>query len=168
MSTDPEFWLSGPVEGVPALLQPVAHALLQVNREIQELMEDFPENCLWDRPGGVASAAFHLEHIPGVIDRLNTYAEGNLLNEIQMEYLKQEGFEHKDKSKEVLCKKLEVKIKETINWIKTIDPGSLTEARYVGRKKIPTSLIGLLFHSAEHSMRHTGQLLVTAKILKES
>src|SRR5690606_2747784 len=168
MSTDPEFWLSGPVEGVPALLQPVAHALLQVNREIQEIMEDFPENRLWERPGGVASAAFHLEHIPGVIDRLKTYAEGNLLNEIQMEYLKQEGFERKDKTKEVLCKKLEVKIKETINWIKTIDPGSLTEARYVGRKKIPTSLIGLLFHSAEHSMRHTRQLLVTAKILKES
>ena len=67
MSNKKEVWLRGPVENIPALLQPVAHALLQAN-EAQVIMENFPEKHLWQRPAGVASPAFHLQHLTGVLD----------------------------------------------------------------------------------------------------
>ena len=67
-----EYWMSGPVDNIPALLQPVAHALLQANLEINHLMQDFPEEKLWEKPAGVASPGFHLQHLTGVLDRLFT------------------------------------------------------------------------------------------------
>ena len=85
-----EVWLRGPVDGIPATLQPVAHALLQAREEVNTLMEGFPEALLWEKPAGVASPGFHLQHIAGVIDRLFTYAKGNMLNAGQLQYLKQE------------------------------------------------------------------------------
>ena len=57
---------------------------------------------------------------------------------------------------------------EAIEKLKTI-PGNLVfETRWVGRKRIPSNVLGLLFHAAEHMQRHTGQLLVTAKVLRNS
>jgi hypothetical protein len=76
----PEAWLRGPVEGVPPLLQPVAHALLQAAEEVDALLDDFPEERLWERPAGAASAGFHLQHLRGVVDRLFTYARGEALS----------------------------------------------------------------------------------------
>jgi len=68
----PEVWLRGPIVNIPALLQPVAHALLQSGEEAEEIMREFPENKLWLRPAGVASVGFHLKHLTGVLDRLFT------------------------------------------------------------------------------------------------
>ena len=87
----PEVWLRGPLPDVPALLQPVAHALLQAREEIYELMKDFPEILLWERPAGVASVGFHLQHLTGVLDRLFTYAQGHALSAAQLQYLAAEG-----------------------------------------------------------------------------
>src|SRR4051794_7799595 len=87
----PEVWLRGPLPGVPALLQPVAHALLQAREEVEAVMRDFPEHQLWTRPAGVASVGFHLQHLAGVLDRLFTYAQGHSLNEIQLAALAAEG-----------------------------------------------------------------------------
>jgi len=86
-----EYWLSGPVENIPSLLQPVAHALLQAREEVRESVKDFPQSLLWHRPGGAASVGFHLQHLTGVLDRLFTYARGEHLNHQQLEYLKAEG-----------------------------------------------------------------------------
>jgi hypothetical protein len=72
----PEVWLRGPVENIPSLLQPVAHALLQAREEVSELLENFPNELLWEKPAGVASTGFHLQHLSGVLDRLFTYARG--------------------------------------------------------------------------------------------
>ena len=83
----PEHWLRGPVDGIPAVLQPVAHALLQSRDEVEALMDDFPEEYLWTRPGGVASVGFHLQHLRGVVDRLFTYAQGEGLSTTQMKEL---------------------------------------------------------------------------------
>src|SRR5690606_26794190 len=85
-----EVWLHGPVNDIPALLQPVAHALLQAREEVNTLMENFPETLLWEKPAGVASPGFHLQHMKGVINRLLTYAKGEMLNADQLQYLKQE------------------------------------------------------------------------------
>lgn len=169
MESRKEFWQRGPIENVPALLQPVAHALLEVGEEVQIIMEGFPENLLWKKPAGVASPAFHLQHINGVIDRLFTYARKELLSKEQMHSLSLEGGEQNNSlSMQQMISSLNERISLAVEELKTIDVETLSEARGVGRKQIPTTLIGLYFHAAEHSMRHLGQLLVTVKILKSS
>src|SRR4051812_26573221 len=87
----PEVWLRGPLPDVPAFLQPVAHALLQAREEVIAEMARFPENQLWQRPAGVASVGFHLQHLTGVLDRLFTYAQGKGLDEDQAKSLAAEG-----------------------------------------------------------------------------
>ena len=164
----PEVWLRGPLEDVPGLLQPVAHALLQAKEEIEKLMQDFDASLLWKRPDGVASVAFHLQHIVGVQDRLFTYAKGEMASAQQLEYLKNEGKENDAVSINILLENIDHQTRKSIEQLKQTGINTLTEVRYVGRKKIPTTVMGLLFHSAEHTMRHTGQLLVTVKILTSS
>src|ERR1700742_1748879 len=89
----PEVWLRGPLEGIPPLLQPVAHALLQAREEVNAMMANFPEIFLWVKPGGMASPAFHLQHLTGILDRLFTYARGESLDTSQLTYLANEGKE---------------------------------------------------------------------------
>ena len=86
-----EVWLRGPVPGIPSLLQPIAHTLLQAREEVTALVEGFPEEWLWHRPAGVASPGFHLQHLAGVLDRLLTYARGQALGPQQLEELAMEG-----------------------------------------------------------------------------
>jgi uncharacterized damage-inducible protein DinB len=165
MENNTEAWLRGPIDGVPLLLQPVAHALTQANDEIQTIMMDFPEDKLWEQPADVASVAFHLQHIPGVLDRLFSYSQGLPITNAQLKYLSEEGLENASIKKDLLLADLSEKIKRSIEYLRTLDPQSLTHERTVGRKKLPSTVLGLLFHAAEHTMRHTGQLLVTARFL---
>src|SRR5690606_7848904 len=88
-----EVWMRGPIPGVPPLLQPVAHALLQAEEEVSRHMDGFDDAYLWVRPAGRASVGFHLQHITGVVDRLFTYALAKPLSEQQFEYLRAEGQE---------------------------------------------------------------------------
>jgi uncharacterized damage-inducible protein DinB len=166
-NTTEEYWLQGPVAGVPALLQPVAHALLQANDEINEVLEEFDEEELWTTPAGVASVGFHLQHIAGVLDRLFTYARGQSLSRLQLKYLSEEGLENEETKLAALLDQLDAQIQRSIDTLKTIDPSSLTDVRTVGRKQLPSTVLGLLFHAAEHTMRHSGQLHVTARIMYE-
>ena len=161
-----EFWLSGPIPNIPSLLQPVAHAILQARREIEEALAAFPSTALWEQPKGVASVGFHLRHIPGVLDRLFTYARGEQLNEQQLNYLKQESVPDITITTEGLLKRLSEQVDASLQQLKGTDPATIIEARGVGRKQIPSNVIGLLFHAAEHTMRHTGQLLVTVRMLE--
>ena len=161
----PEVWMRGPVEGIPALQQPVAHTLLQAQEEIHALMENFPEVLLWQQPAGVASAGFHLQHITGVLDRLFTYAAGQALSAAQLSYLAEEGKPATGVTVHSLLTALDTQVAAAIAILKVTDESSLTDFRGVGRKQLPSTVIGLLFHAAEHTMRHTGQLLVTVKTL---
>jgi uncharacterized damage-inducible protein DinB len=162
----PEVWLRGSLAGIPALVQPVAHALLQAKEEIHEMMNDFPVDLLWQRPAGIASPAFHLQHIAGVLDRLFTYAAGQQLTAQQLGYLKAEGLQAEGINVPLLLNKLDEQIASSIEVLKTIDETRLTEPRGVGRMQLPSTVLGLLFHAAEHTMRHTGQLNVTVRFLK--
>ncbi len=162
-----EYWLNGPIENIPSLLQPVAHALLQSRDEIKEALNGFSEKLIWQKPGGSASVAFHVQHIPGVIDRLFTYAKGEELNQHQLEYLSMEGKERENIKMETLISRLDVQVDKAIEQLRYTNESLLLEYRGVGRKKIPSNVIGLLFHAAEHVQRHTGQLLVTAKVLSK-
>jgi uncharacterized damage-inducible protein DinB len=162
-----EYWLRGPVEDVPAMLQPAAHTLLQARDEVQRALIDFPVDKLWAKPASVASVGFHLQHLAGVIDRLFTYAKEEALNQEQLDYLLTEGKRTDSITIADLLQHFNEKVDSAIMQIKKTNPGELDQPRTVGRKKIPTTLIGLIFHAAEHVMRHTGQLLVTAAVLKD-
>lgn len=165
MSNKKEVWLRGEViDGLSAYLQPVANAILQAGEEIEKLMKDFPEVKLWEMLDGLATPGFHLKHITGVLDRLLTYAEGNLLSDKQLEYLKSE--KEADKSLMELMSALQSQIEKTIDRLKKLSDADLTAFRGVGRQQLPSTVIGLCFHAAEHTMRHTGQLLVTVTGLK--
>jgi uncharacterized damage-inducible protein DinB len=161
-----EVWQRGPIEGVPGLLQPVAHALLQVKEETAEHVAGLEDSLLWEKPAGAASIAFHLKHIAGVIDRLFTYAKGEKLSTHQLEYLAGEAQATVDVTSQQLMQNLSHQIDQAIEQLKHTDVNSLLEHRALGRKQIPTNVIGLLFHAAEHAQRHLGQMIVTIKVLK--
>ncbi|MES1223107.1 MAG: DinB family protein [Bacteroidota bacterium] len=160
-----EVWLRGPVDGVPALLQPAAHAILQAREEINAFMKNFPDALLWEKPAGMASAGFHLQHISGILDRLFTYARDEQLSADQLKYLSSEGKTQETVTTNQLIEKLNDQVDIAISHLQNTNSQTLTEQRVVGRKQIPSTVIGLLFHAAEHTQRHTGQLLVTAKII---
>jgi uncharacterized damage-inducible protein DinB len=160
----PEVWLRGPVENIPSLLQPVAHAILQAREEVNALMKNFPEEKLWEKPSNVASVGFHLLHLRGVLERLFTYAKGNLLSEQQLNELKQETQPH-DVTVEQLVKNFDEQVDKALKQLSETPENTLLDKRVVGRAQLPSNVLGLLFHAAEHTMRHTGQLLVTARIL---
>ena len=160
-----EFWLRGPLPGITTVLQPVAHAILQAQMEVQQALLHFPEAKLWHKPSRVASVAFHLQHLAGVLDRLFTYARGEQLSEWQLNALQKEGTENNDIRLADLVERFNSQVELSINQLKNTTEGSLTEARVVGRKQILSTVLGLLFHAAEHTQRHTGQLLVTARIM---
>ena len=167
MISKTEVWQRGPIENIPALLQPVAHALLQAREEVGEIMNGFPENLLWEKPAGAASPGFHLQHITGVLDRLFTYARNESLTNGQAYTLSVEG--DKDKTTQSMFQLIELfnnQVSISIDELSKTNVETLTDVRTVGRKKIPSTLIGLYFHAAEHTMRHIGQLLVTVKCLK--
>ncbi len=161
----PEVWLRGPLPDMPALLQPVAHALLQARDEINGAMTDFPDTLLWQRPAGVASVGFHLQHLTGVLDRLLTYAQSESLTSDQLSYLQAEG-KPCNVSVAELVSQFSIQVDQTLAQLRTTPEASLTEFRGVGRAGLPSTVIGLLVHAAEHTTRHVGQLLVTARIVR--
>ena len=169
-----EVWLRGPLPGVPALLQPVAHALLQAREEVIALTRDFPSELLRERPTSsnenqpVASAGFHLQHLAGVLDRMCTYARGESLSFIQFNDLSMESQPVLGSflTTDMLVQRFSEQVDKTIEQLKNTNPNTLTEPRTVGRAQLPTTVIGLYVHAAEHTMRHVGQLSVTVRLVK--
>jgi uncharacterized damage-inducible protein DinB len=163
-----EWWQRGPVEGVPALLQPVAHILLQVRESVNELVDGLTEAQWNARPAGVASAAFHVRHMAGVIDRLFTYARGESLSEAQFAAIRAEGAPLAAADVPVALAALDARVEAALAELRTIDVATLTAFRAVGRAKLPSTVIGCLVHGAEHAMRHVGQLSVTTRIARSA
>jgi uncharacterized damage-inducible protein DinB len=161
----PEAWLEGPVAGVPGTLQPVAHALVQARREVRALLEGFPEARLWERPAGLASVGFHLQHLTGVLDRLTSYARGAALDDGQRAALAAEGTSAPALRTAALVDAFDAQVERAIAQLRATDPATLLEPRTVGRQQLPSTVLGLLVHAAEHTMRHVGQLLVTARVV---
>lgn len=163
-----EVWMRGPIAGLDPLLQPVAHAILQAREEVNLMMIDFPNELIWEKPSGVASVAFHLQHLSGVLDRLFTYANNQLLNEDQLELLALESDDTQYLTVKGLLTRFNNQVNKALTQLKNMDEKTLLEPRGIGRKQIPTNLLGLVFHAAEHTQRHVGQLFVTVRILKKS
>ena len=162
-----EVWQRGPIEDIPLLLQPIAHALLQAREELNKLLINFPDNLLWEKPAGVASPSFHLQHLSGVLDRVFTYARNEKLTPEQLTRLQEEDeIFLKNLYVPELITRFNLQVDKALLQLKNTDENTLTEARGVGRKLIPSTVIGLLVHAAEHTMRHLGQLIVTVRVIK--
>jgi uncharacterized damage-inducible protein DinB len=164
-----EVWQRGPVDGVPALLMPVAHALLQSVEDLERVCGDVPAERLWEEPAGAASLAFHLQHVAGATDRLFTYARGERLTEAQLAALAAEARTPQPlPDAAMLLARVKEAVDRALRQLRHTAPESLLEARAIGRAGLPTTTIGLLFHAAEHAMRHVGQAIVTARFVDRS
>lgn len=162
-----EAWLSGPVEGVPTTLGPAAHSLLDALAEAETAVADLPPPTLTMRPGGAASIEFHLRHAAGAIDRLLTYASGGALTAAQRAALAIEG-DPRDPAPtaEELLGELRSAVDAALFVYRDTSENSLEQPRQVGRARLPSTVRGLLYHAAEHTRRHTGQAVTTARVLR--
>jgi uncharacterized damage-inducible protein DinB len=131
-------------------------------------MENFPDSELWHQPASVASVGFHLQHLTGVLSRLFTYARGEMLSEQQLEALQTEGKSFEGCTVPLLLRKFHDQVETCLQQLRQTDERMLNEVRRVGRKQIPSTVLGLLVHAAEHTQRHAGQLYVTMRVVKAS
>ncbi len=162
----PEPWLRGPVVGVPALLQPAAHAFIQAQEDVERAVAALRPDELWLEPGGAASVGFHLAHLSGATDRLLTYARGERLSDAQKRKLAAERPEPGSRpALDALLAEWRATVADAIRQLAAVTEHTLLDARFVGRAQLPSNVLGLVFHAAEHASRHTGQVVTTCKIV---
>jgi uncharacterized damage-inducible protein DinB len=167
MTIPAEVWLRGPVEGVLPLLQPAAHTILQVGEDVLPVVADLPAELLWARPGGAAAIGFHLIHLPGSLDRLLTYSRGAALSPDQFASLASERTVYEDRpALPWLVARFAAGLDAAVAYLRTVPEGSLLTPREVGRKRLPSTTLGLIFHAAEHSSRHAGQIVTMAQVVR--
>lgn len=166
MSERPEVWLRGPLVDVPAMLQPVAHSLMQSTEEVRHHLREATRNDLWTEPGDAPSAGFHLQHASGSLDRLFTYARGEQLSRAQLDALARESALAGDGTVDELVIKFIAAVERALAQLRETDVTTLLDAREVGRGRLPSTVLGLLVHAAEHTQRHVGQLTTTIKIVQ--
>jgi hypothetical protein len=165
--SEPEPWLRGPVPDIAPLLQPVAHALLQALEDIRRAVSPLAHDQLWARPGGAAPVGFHVRHAAGSLDRLFTYARGEMLSKTQLATLKAETAPEAqgNATGDELVAALQAQVERALAQLRATPVDRLSEPREVGRARLPSTVLGLLFHGAEHTQRHAGQTVTTAKIV---
>jgi uncharacterized damage-inducible protein DinB len=119
---------------------------------------------LWKRPGGAASTGFHLRHLAGALDRLFTYARGQQLDESQRQALRREDLpSDAEVDADELLREAIASIERALAELRQTKNETLLEPRAVGQRGLPSNVLGLLFHAAEHTTRHVGQLITTVK-----
>ena len=162
---EPEVWLRGPIDGIPPHLQPVAHSLLQCREELERLLTGMTAERIWREGGRAASVGFHVLHAIGSLDRLCTYARGAMLSPAQLEVLAQESRPDPALTADDLLAAVDAAVTRALDQLRDTSDTTLTHRRLVGRAQLPSTVIGLLFHAAEHTQRHVGQAVTTARFL---
>jgi uncharacterized damage-inducible protein DinB len=163
--SEPEVWLRGPIAGVPPHLQPVAHSLLQCREEIERVLTDLTIDRMWQAPANAASIGFHVLHAVGSLDRLFTYARGEALSDAQRQALVQETQPDTALTADDLLAAFDSGVARALDQLRGTDESTLTAVRHVGRARLPSTVMGLLFHAAEHTQRHIGQALTTGRLM---
>lgn len=161
----PEVWMRGPLPGYAPLLQPVAHSLLQSLEEVRLHLPGLTPEALWARSHDAASIGYHVRHAAGSLDRLLTYARGELLSDAQLSALRAEA--EPDMTEDAgarLAEQFAAAVERALEQVRHTPEASLTEVRGVGRAQLPSTVMGLLFHAAEHTLRHVGQMVTTIKM----
>ena len=157
-------WLRGAVPGIAPYLQPVAHALIDAREAIERV--SVPDDSVWVRPGGAASVGFHLRHIGRSLERFLTYARGEALTPEELERVQHEG--DPGTPPEPLARlvtEAQAAIEHTLTTLRTVRADELLLPRSVGRRQLPTTVLGIFSHAAEHTARHVGQLATTARLV---
>ncbi len=156
-----EPWLRGTLTEFDAVRRQVLHALELAGEDVERWCAGLTDEQLQTRPAGVAPLVFHLRHMARSLDRLLTYAEGNELSPAQLHALATELAPGAEGLAE-----FRLGLRAAMERVKAIAPESFQERRCVGRERLPTTVGGLLVHCAEHTQRHVGQAITTAKIVQ--
>jgi uncharacterized damage-inducible protein DinB len=162
----PEPWLRGTLAEVPAVARGVLHALELAREDANKWCGGLNDTQVHARPAGLPSVAFQLRHIAGSLGRLLTYAEGHPLSEAQLQALRAET--NPDGSTKQVLAELEAAISSGSLRVRALASEDLSLPRVVGTKRLPTTLGGLLVHIADHTQRHVGQAITTAKLVSTS
>jgi uncharacterized damage-inducible protein DinB len=160
----PEAWLRGTPAGVDVMLAPLLFSFEQAREDLAKFTEGLSTEQLWARPYGFNAVGREIRHIGGSVDRLSTYLAGRQLDAAQMRDLESEA--EPGASREELLRELDERLARTEGFIRSLDPRTLAEPRKVGRKELPTTIIGLIVHIAEHTQRHVGQAISAAKLAR--
>ncbi len=161
-----EAWLSGKLDGYAPEMMPAAHALTQSAADLQRFSANLTSVELNAQINYSSSVAFHLKHIAGSIDRLLTYSQGDNLTAAQLDFLQSESKSDDKSSAAELTASAIQSINDALAVLRITAPESIFEPRFVGRQKLPTNVFGLLFHIAEHTARHVGQIISIAQTVK--
>lgn len=159
----PEPWMRGTLTDVPPLQRAVLHAFELAIEDIERWCSQLSDEQLNSRPHELASVAFHIRHIVGSCDRLLSYAEGREITPEQLAYLKSELDSHS--TRDELLADLHASLAKYATRVRAFTPEQYPEPRAIGRKQLPTTVAGLLVHVADHTMRHVGQAITTAKLV---
>lgn len=166
MATERHIWLSGPVYGIPPLLVPVAHSLLQAREDAARAIAGVEQDLLWKKPNNAAPAGFHLFHAAHALDRLMTYARGESLQEAQQRAIALERSPDLDVDPDFLIELLDLTIERALLQLRCTSESALLKGRMVGSARLPSNVLGLLYHASEHTTRHVGQLITTLKVVQ--
>jgi uncharacterized damage-inducible protein DinB len=159
-----EVWLRGPVTGIAPVLQPAAHALIQAQEDVAALAPALSRDVLWAPRGEAATAGFHLVHLAGALDRLFTYARGEALTDGQKAALRAEATPRTDLDGAALASMVAQAVERALDQLRRTDAAHALDDRRVGRAGLPSTVLGLLFHAAEHTTRHVGQFITTTRL----
>ena len=158
-----EPWLRGTLTEVPAVQRAVLHALELTKEDIIRWCRDLTGDELNARPFSLPSVAFHIRHIARSCDRLLTYAEESELSAEQLTALDSESAP--DAERDALFTEFTTALDSAAARVRAFSPAQFEDPRYIGRKRLPATLAGILVHIADHTQRHTGQAVSTAKLL---
>lgn len=159
-----EAWLRGPIPDVDPLLSPVLRSFEQAREDLTTHTVGLTTEQIWVRPYGFGSVGFNIRHITGSVDRLATYLDGRSLTAEQLSTLKSEM--EPGATRDELLAELEAGLLRAEQVIRGVDLSRLSDPRTVGRQHLPTTVIGLLVHLAEHTQRHVGQAISAAKLAR--
>jgi len=163
-NTAPEAWLRGPVAGVNPYVMPVFFTFAQVREDLATHTAGLTREQVW-RKIGPTPLGFHLKHIAGSVDRLTTYLFGRQLSPQQLASLAEEPRGSEDLP--VLLRLIEENLQKSEEMLRALHPDALHEPRAVGRQALPTTVIGLIVHLAEHTQRHLGQAITISQVLRQ-
>ena len=164
MTTEP--WLREIDLGIhPALAQPI-FALQQVREDLEQHTAGVTDAQVWLPVNGLTPLGFHLRHIAGSTERLTTYLLGEQLSDVQLAAMREEKTPGHSLGR--LLSDAATAMDNAASAIRTIDPERLGEPRFIGRKRIRTTVVGLAIHIGEHAQRHTGQAITTCHVIRLS
>ncbi len=133
---------------------------------IRRLLACSLEHCLgdlrkWTPDVPTDAQAFQLRHIAGSVDRLWTYALGGTISPAQLDVLAVESSGPTDR--EPLLDLVAETFSRVTREMRMMEDIDYRDSRYVGRQRVEVPLGLLLGHIAEHTQRHTGQLITLSK-----